>query len=136
MLNELASLSTHIRAFSVLLIKLRAEIGNDLDNVLILSVVAERYYAAVECAKGADANDVGLRPSAEEFGINAHSVALYTGIPRETVRRKIKILLAKGWLECGAKGNLAPTSRAAEDLAEATVATSTYLQAVMPQKRN
>jgi hypothetical protein len=136
MLNESANFSAHVRAFSVLLIKLRAELGHDLDNVLILSVVAERYYAAMERANVADVDGVSLRPSAEECGINAHSVALYAEIPRETVRRKIKALVAKSWLECDAKGNLMPTLHAAEDFADATVATLNYLRAVTPQKRD
>jgi hypothetical protein len=38
-------------------------------------------------------------------GVNAQSVADATGIPRETVRRKIKILLAKGAVQEKARGN-------------------------------
>lgn len=134
-MNNLSkAFSTHVREFSVLLIKLRRELGNDLDMVLILAVIAERYYAAIERSLGPDAEAVTLRPSAEGCGINAHSVALYTAIPRETVRRKVKALVAKGWLDCEANGNLTPTPQAAKDLAEGTAATLNFMRSAMPQK--
>ena len=125
------SYSTHVRAFSELLIKLRAELGNDLDQVLILAVVAERHYSAAETAvekSGKSKTGVG--------GINAHSVALYTDIPRETVRRKIKMLVEKGWLDCDARGNLTPTAQSARDLRNGTAATQDYIRAITRLNEN
>lgn len=119
MANQSQSYPAHVRAFSELLIKLRAELGNDLDQLLILAVVAERHYAAIETAVEID---VG--------GINTYSVALYTDIPRETVRRKVKLLVEKGWLDCDTRGNLAPTAQAASDLKEGTAATWRYIRAI------
>lgn len=104
--------SDHVAAFSKLLIALRRAHGRDLDQMLILAVIAERHFAA-QSHKGAP--------------INALSVAQYSGIPRETVRRKIKQMLAKGWLEADATGALTPTPKAAADLAEGTAATRAYL---------
>ncbi|MCL3883206.1 hypothetical protein [Marivita sp. GX14005] len=112
----------HVRAFSRLLIRLRAELGNDLDQVLILAVVAERYYAAIEAAPCTD--------PPETRGINAYSVALYTDIPRETVRRKVKLLVEKGWLDCDGRGHLTPTEQAARDLQDGTAATLDYIRAI------
>lgn len=135
MSNQSGAFPAHVRAFSILLIKLRHELGNDLDMVLILAVIAERYYAAIERSEDR-ATDTFARPSAEECGINAHSVALYTEIPRETVRRKIKTLVAKGWLDCDANGNLAPTPGAAKDLAKGTVATVNFMRAATPHRQD
>lgn len=132
MSNRAGNFPIHVRAFSVLLIKLRHELGNDLDMVLILAVIAERYYAAIEQSQGAGPD--GRPQPAEGYGINTHSVALYTEIPRETVRRKIKALVAKGWLESDANGNLMPTPLAAKDLAKGTAATLDFMRAAPLQK--
>ena len=121
----------HVRAFSELLIRLRSELGNDLDMVLIMAVIAERHYASLDVAAGRD--EVGADPAlaSESFGINALSVALYADIPRETVRRKIARLVKKGWIDCDARGSLSPTAQAARDLAGGTDATLTYMHTVM-----
>ena len=114
--------AVHVRAFSQLMIRLRSELGSDLDQALILAVIAERYYAAL---------DAGMQPGGSQgrgrCAINAHSVALYAGIPRETARRKIAALVRKGWVERDPAGNLSPTAKAAEDLANATAASVSYL---------
>lgn len=127
--------SAHVRAFSELLIRLRSELGNDLDKVLILAVIAERHYAAIEALKGPDAPAVDPAAARERCGINALSVALYAGIPRETVRRKITALVEKGWVACDPSGNLSPTARAAQDLAEGTAATLKYIRSVTRAER-
>lgn len=120
----------HVRAFSELLIRLRWELGSDLDNALIMAVIAERHYAAIEASRGPDAPDADPAAAREHCGINALSVALYAGIPRETARRKIAVLVAKGWVACDARGYLSPTPKAAGDLAEGTAATLDYIRAI------
>lgn len=127
--------AAHVRAFSELLIRLRSELGNDLDKVLILAVIAERHYAAIEALTDPDAPVADLAAARERCGINAHSVALYAGIPRETVRRKIAALIDKGWVACDAAGNLSPTARAAKDLADGTAATVKYIRSVTRTER-
>lgn len=47
---------------------------------------------------------------------NGHSIALVTGIPRETVRRKLVKLAELGWLSENAQGQLLPTPRLTEQL--------------------
>jgi DNA-binding FadR family transcriptional regulator len=41
---------------------------------------------------------------------NAHSISLSTGIPRETVRRKLAALVAQGWLEDNGRSEYFVTS--------------------------
>lgn len=127
--------AAHVRAFSELLIRLRSELGNDLDKVLILAVIAERHYAVIEALEDPDAPVADLAAARERCGINAHSVALYASIPRETVRRKIAALIDKGWVACDATGNLLPTTRAAKDLADGTAATVKYIRSVTRSER-
>lgn len=130
MIKETEKFSAHVRAFSRLLIELRSELGNDLDMVLILSVIAERHYAAMERSALSKSRSSEALQWFGDCGINAHSVALYTGIPRETVRRKIKMLVERAWVECDTHGNLTPTARAAEDLAKGTAETQKYIRSV------
>lgn len=129
MSSKTAEFATHVREFSQLLILLRAQLGNDLDMVLILAVIAERHYAAIQAAGIADPQR-GASRDRDAARINALSVSLYTEIPRETVRRKIAMLVDKGWVACDARGNLSPTAQAASELAKGTAATLDYLGAV------
>lgn len=130
MSSESDVFTAHVRAFSKLLIKLRAELGNDLDKVLIMSVIAERHYARVAQFDRSGPTLPSVTEPSRASGINTHSVALYTEIPRETVRRKVSLLIDMGWLECDARGNLSPTGQAAGDLAKGTAATLEYLGAL------
>lgn len=50
-------------------------------------------------------------------GVNSFSAATASGVPRETARRKINALLAKGWLEKDADGRLTATMAAREHFA-------------------
>jgi len=59
------------------------------------------------------------------------SIADYTGIPRETVRRKVKRLEAKAWLSRRTDGSLVVGSRAATDLDRATGYSIDYIAAIL-----
>lgn len=130
MSDQTEKMPSHVRAFSELLIKLRSELDNDLDLVLIMAVIAERHYAGIsqtEASNSASTLPAGTSPA---FGINTHSVALYAEIPRETVRRKVARLVEKGWVTCDGQGNLTPAPQAASDLEKGTSATLKYLGAI------
>lgn len=120
----------HVRASSQLLIRLRAELGNDLDKALIMAVIAERRYAAIEASRDPVAPLADPAAAQGHCGINALSVALYAGIPRETARRQIAVLVARGWVACDARGSLSATPKAAGDLAEGTAETLGYIRAI------
>ena len=68
------------------------QFGGDLQMMLILAVVGQ---SALEQIRSQFASAVD--PSALS-GINASSLADITGIPRQTVRRKLQALAAKGWI--------------------------------------
>ena len=66
----------------------------------------ENALAALRCY--GDAFDrLPLRPC------NAFSISSSTGIPRETVRRKVSHLIQNGWISRDAKGGLTITAKAA-----------------------
>jgi DNA-binding transcriptional regulator YhcF (GntR family) len=78
----------------------RTTFDGDLDRALIFLVVALR---TVEHRKTQDLRleDVlaGQVESYHSLLTNVRSIAESTGIPRETVRRKVAALVDKGWLE-------------------------------------
>ncbi|HSM26474.1 MAG TPA: hypothetical protein VK855_00040, partial [Thioalkalivibrio sp.] len=61
---------------------------------------------------------------------NLQSISESSGIPRETVRRKVHDLRALGWVDRRDDGVLVVTEKAAQDLAPATEATLRYLIAI------
>jgi DNA-binding IclR family transcriptional regulator len=67
----------------------------------------------------------------EPAPINLQSISDYSGIPRETVRRKLLVLERLGWIARLDKGYLVATAKAAEDLEPATQATMRYLLTVV-----
>ena len=77
----------------------RAECGGDLDKFLIILVIALR---TTDAAPTRDLRlDEILRGGVERYPslyTNVRSVAESTGVPRETVRRKVAALVAAGWV--------------------------------------
>ena len=130
MSSQIDQIPAHVRAFSELLINLRSELGNDLDLVLIMAVIAERHYAGISHPSAPECPPPAAAAVNPPPGINTHSVALYADMPRETVRRKVAKLVDKGWVICDKQGNLTPAPQAAHDLAKGTTATLKYLGAI------
>lgn len=120
----------HNRGFTELLIECRKHVG-DMDQVLILSVIGDRTMTA-DRIKGLNYADFveGERTVATARRINTQSVADSTGIPRETVRRKVSQLIERGWIRKNADCTLEVTEAAARDLAPATEATFDYFIAL------
>ncbi len=59
--------------------------------------------------------------------INLQSIADFSGIPRETVRRKLRDLMALNWVERDERGSFVATKKAAADLAPLTKIAISYL---------
>lgn len=89
----------HVDGLIRLLSQLRAAFHGDLDSVLILAVIGsavlprhklQRDISYAEFLEGS-ARKTLIAP------LNTNSIAEITGIPRETVRRKLANLERKGW---------------------------------------
>lgn len=121
----------HNRAFNELLMRCRRHFGGDLDQVLILGIIGERTLTP-ERSRGVsyDSFLAGQRGVAEMKSINAKSISEITGIPRETVRRKVNALLDRGWVKRREDGTLEVARSAIGDLAPVTESTFDYLAAV------
>lgn len=117
----------HHRGFTSLLIECRRVFDGDLDQLVILSVIGERMLTK-DRSRGLTYSEFreGKRAAGISRRINAQSIAEYTGIPRETVRRKINGLIDRGWVKKNDQGMLELTLEATVDLAPATQTTFDY----------
>ena len=85
------------------LVRLYAAFEGALYNVSGLLPDDPATLAASFCD---DPNHIPLRPC------NAFSISSSTGIPRETVRRKVSHLIQQGWIDRDARGGLTITPKA------------------------
>lgn len=121
----------HNAAFNDLLIRCRRAFDGDLDRMVILSIIGERTLTT-ERAAGISYDRFldGRRGSPCPRPINIQSISECTGIPRETVRRKVAQLIGKGWVERDDDGLLFVLPKASQDLQPITEATLEYLTRV------
>jgi hypothetical protein len=121
----------HVERFTELLIALRRHFSGDLDRMLVLAVIGSRTLPrrrvdGLSYDEFATPRRLDVKPDP----INVQSISDYSGIPRETVRRKVRDLEALGWVVRKDNGYLIASAKAAQDLAPATEATMRYLVAV------
>jgi len=87
------------------------EFEGDLQRAILLGEIGHHNVARYYTTENPPANRAGL--TARDPGYwkslepcNAHSLALATGIPRETVRRKVAWLERKGWVARTERGEI------------------------------
>jgi hypothetical protein len=126
----------HTANLTQFLIDCRKAAGGDLDLFLVLAVIGDRTFAEGKADPGIDyATFQRETMLAEPVDINISSIADYSGIPRETVRRKVNDLLARGWVERKGSGFIVATSKAKTDLEPLTEASIRYLARMMEMLR-
>ena len=85
------------------LVRLYAAFDGDLLEAIVLGEVAHHNLSDY-LARATEATRTGTPPvspvpdRSDYLPTNAFSIAQATGIPRQTVRRKVKALVARGWL--------------------------------------
>jgi CRP-like cAMP-binding protein len=82
----------------------------DLQKLLILSIVGQAHFAAM--LREASPDEAVRYDAATPHGVNATRIADLTGIPRETVRRKLEQLAAQGWIVKDTNGRWRMTASA------------------------
>lgn len=120
----------HVAALTRHLIECRRVCDGDLDLFLVLSIIGERTFTArnVPDDMSHDQFLTGTVRDLEPAAINLQSIADYSGIPRETVRRKIETLIEKGWVERDERRFVTATDKANESLRGLTESTLRYLR--------
>lgn len=120
----------HVAALTRHLVACRSACDGDLDLFLVLTIIGERSFAARNAPSGMSLEDFVERPvsTVRQEAINLQSIADYSGIPRETVRRKIAVLIDHGWVRRDDHGFYAATDQAKENLSELTKSSLRYLR--------
>ena len=108
-----------VHAYTEYTIDCRKTFDGDLELMIVLAVIGDRTLNAKNTRPDLTHDELMSDPSAHvlPLDINTSSIAEYSGIPRETVRRKIKLLQERGWIARDAEGMLVATKKSAEDLA-------------------
>lgn len=124
---------THVASLTRFLIECRKAFDGDLDRFLVLAVIGERTYSQQHADPGIDYDTFrsGKAPTTPTLDINLRSIAEFSGIPRETVRRKIVELTEKGWITRNDDGSLTATRKAAADLEPLTLTSIRYIVELM-----
>ncbi len=120
----------HVAALTRHLVACRKAFDGDLDLFLVLTIIGERTFTARNVPDGMSLDDFrdGTVKSLTPAAINLQSIADYSGIPRETVRRKIEVLIAKGWVERNAHRFVTATDKAKANLYDLTESAVRYLR--------
>ena len=115
------------------LIRVHRLFEGDLTAAIVLATVAQRNVQRYYDEVGRDAPE-GFDPlvAAGEHlphlrPCNALSVSAATGVPRETVRRKVRWLVAKGWLSIGERGQLCVVNGMSRDFQDFDIETTERL---------
>jgi hypothetical protein len=105
------------RFFVQHLIDLYRAFDGDLVSVIILGEIGHhnttRSHAPARTPGRSRASAKAATPGAPLLPCNAFSLSQATGIPRETVRRKIAALVRRGWVRQNARGEVFVTPAAA-----------------------
>lgn len=119
----------HVAEFTRYLIECRKHFRGDLDRLLLLAVIGDRTLVARKVRKSRSYAEF-LQGEFADFkpnAINYQSISEFTGMPRESVRRKVTELMDLGWVRRNEEGFLVATQKASEDLAPLTEAGISYL---------
>jgi hypothetical protein len=115
---------TYRVALARLLVTLRRDFDGDLDAMLVLLTLS----LGTDRKNWTEALLGNFEPSMQVRLTNTQSIALASGIPRETVRRKLETMQARGWIERDGKGNWTPAPGAVADLRASSQETISFLR--------
>lgn len=119
----------HSEAFTRYLVECRKACHGDLDLFLIMAIVGERTFSAIHAPDSMSHSEFvsGTVGNVAPLPINLQSIADFSGIPRETVRRKLELLIGRGWVVRGEHGYVTATDEANHALEGLTRSTVRYL---------
>lgn len=117
----------HLRSLSAI----RTAVGNDLDKVIILAVIGQCMLAALTDVPHDHSRARRVSPSVNRVRLtNTQSIGDATGIPHESVRRKVSELVKAGWVARGRDRRLEILPVAADQLASVSFADFAMLDKV------
>lgn len=118
----------HVETLTWFLIECRRHFRGDLDLMLVLCVIGDRTLSRAKTPADLKYEEVLVgRSRHTPDALNTRSIADFSDIPRETVRRKVQELMDLGWVKRNEEGYLMATQEAAVDLAPLTEKSFQYL---------
>lgn len=120
----------YVGSLTQFLIDCRRTFDGDLDLFLVLAIIGDRSFSSrhapgdVAFAEWQESR-VALAPNED---INVQCIADYSGIPRETVRRKLKDLMERGWVDRDENGFCFATLKSKDDLEPLTLTSLRYIE--------
>jgi hypothetical protein len=133
-----------VEAFLTLLVELRRAFGNDMDKVILLSAIGQQHLGdpALSGTSRAKLERMDMVP-AMRSATNIDALARATGIPRESVRRKVNELIADKLVERTPEAGLCVAPGVAARLQGSTDVTiemldtlfATYLAMLVAERR-
>lgn len=122
----------HVESLITLLCKLRMAFDGDLDSALILALIGGSALPQHRLPKDLSYAAFLQSPDKEDYQVplNTLSIAEVTGIPRETARRKLAVMEARGWVARDNKGHWKVGPHGADDLRHMTDFSLEYLSAL------
>ena len=123
----------HVGSLTQFLITCRTAFDGDIDMFLILAVIGDRTFSQRHADPELDYEGFrsGVSKSTPSLVINLRSISDFSGVPRETVRRKINQLVKLGWVKKQRDGSFQATSKAKKDLEPLTLASIQYISGMM-----
>lgn len=117
----------HLRSLSAI----RTAVGNDLDKVIILAIIGQCMLAALIDTPKDYWTVTKISPALNRVRLtNTQSIGDATGIPHESVRRKVTELMKAGWVIRGRDRRLEVAPVAAEQMAQVSFANFAMLDKV------
>lgn len=118
--NYIPAQYAFVQFFSEHLVDCSRTFNGDLVQVLVLAILGQRRLEA-DLSRASDGAE-----APNSMWMSASRLADVAGLPRETVRRKLSILVERGWIVRDAKGGHAiasdgVTAKARQDLTEIEV---------------
>jgi len=122
--------AVHVAGLTRHLVECRRVFDGDLDLFLVLTIIGERTFTARNAPDNMDYAEFlqGTVHDLAPAAINLQSIADYSGIPRETVRRKIETLIEKGWVTRDERKFVTATDHAKDSLVGLTESAFRYLR--------
>lgn len=103
------------------MLRLYHEFEGDLVMSIVLGEIGHHSVSPVFTSRGSsdsnhDLRDLWSRKDNQRVlaSCNAFSLSAATGIPRETIRRKVRILIKRGWVKQNEKGEMFLTAKPRE----------------------
>lgn len=123
----------HVGSLTQFLITCRTTFDGDIDMFLILAVIGDRTFSQRHADPKLDYEGFrsGVSKSTPSLIINLRSISDFSGIPRETARRKINQLVKLGRVKKQRDGSFQATSKAKKDLEPLTLASIQYISGMM-----